>query len=78
MIKGPDVDEIIKRLVLAHADGDMKGIAVVFVNAENQPEIEMSFGAGQAFTMNTGLDLLKDSIIQIIKIAGQIKPKERE
>lgn len=35
MIKGPDVDEIIKRLVLAHADGDLKGIACVFVNAEN-------------------------------------------
>lgn len=78
MIKGPSVDEIIKRLVLAHADGDMKGIACVFVNAENQPEIEMSFGANQAFTMNIGLDLLKDSIIQKIKTQGQIDPKERE
>jgi hypothetical protein len=78
MIKGPDVDEIIKRLVLAHADGDMKGIACVFVNAENQPEIEMSFGANQAFTMNMGIDLLKDSIVQKVKEAGQINPKERE
>lgn len=78
MIKGTDVDEIIKRIVLAHADGDMKGIACVFVNAENQPEIEMSFGAGQAFTMNTGIDLLKDSIIQKIKTTGQIDPKERD
>lgn len=78
MIKGPSVDEIIKRLVLANADGDMKGIACVFVNAENQPEIEMSFGAGQAFTMNMGIDLLKDSIVQKVKEAGQINPKERE
>lgn len=78
MIKGPDVDEIIKRIVLAHNDGDLKGIALVFVNAENQPEIEMSFGAGQAFTMNTGIDLLKDAVIEKIKTAGQVPPKERE
>lgn len=77
MIKGPDVDEIIKRLVLAHADGDMKGIACVFVNEQNQPEIEMSFGAGQAFTMSVGIDLLKDTILQKIKDAA-IEPKERE
>jgi hypothetical protein len=78
MIKGPSVDEIVKRISLANHDGDVKGIAVVFVNADNQPEIEMSFGAGQAFTMNIGLDLLKDSIIQKIKAEGQIDPKERE
>ncbi len=78
MIKGPDVDEIIKRLVLAHADGDIKGIAVVFVNAENQPEMEMSFGANQAFTMNTGLDLLKMGILNTMMDKGQIDPKERE
>lgn len=78
MIKGPDVDEIIKRLVLAHADGDMKGIAVVFVNAENQPEIEMSFGPMQAFTMSVGLDLLKMHILDKIKKDGWIEPKERD
>lgn len=78
MIKGPDVDEIIKRLVLAHADNDIKGIAVVFVNAENQPEMEMSFGANQAFTMNTGLDLLKMGILNTMINKGQIDPRERE
>src|SRR5258708_23593668 len=30
--------------------------SVVFVNAENQPEVEMSFGPSQAFTMNAGID----------------------
>lgn len=78
MIKGPDVNEIVKRISLANHDGDVLGIAVIFVNAQNQPEIEMSFGAGQAFTMNVGLDLLKDTIIQKIKNEGQIPPKERE
>ena len=78
MTKGPSVDDIIRRIVLAHADGDLKGIACVFVNAQNQPEIEMSFGAGQAYTMNVGIDLLKDAIIQTIKEKGQIEPKDRE
>ena len=78
MTKGPSVDDIIRRIVLAHADGDLKGIACVFVNAQNQPEIEMSFGAGQAYTMNVGIDLLKDAIIQTIKEKGQIEPEDRE
>jgi hypothetical protein len=78
MIKGPDVDEIVKRVVLAHADGDIKGIAVVIVNAENQPEMEMSFGGGQAFTVNAGLDLLKRGILELMINTGRIDPKERE
>lgn len=78
MTKSPDVNEIVKRIVLAHEDKDIQGIAIVFINAQNQPEIEMSFGANQAFAMNTGLDLLKDSIITKIKTVGQIPPKERE
>ena len=38
----------------------------------------MSFGAGQAYALNTGLDLLKDAVLVKIKTAGQIDPKERE
>jgi len=78
MNKGPSVDDIIKRLALANHDGDMKGIAVVFVNKDNEPEIEMSFGTGQAFTMNTGLDLLKQAVLARIMSVGTIPPKERE
>ncbi len=78
MIKGTDVDEIVKRIVLAHNDSDLKGIAVIFVNAENQPEMEMSFGGNQAFTINAGLDLLKRAILEIMHTSGSIPPKERE
>ncbi len=78
MIKGPDVDEIIKRMALANHDGDIKGIAVIIVNAENQPEIEMSFGDQMAFTMNMGCDLLKHNIIKKLINEGMIPPKERE
>lgn len=78
MIKGADVDDIIRKLVLAHADGELMGIALVFVNNNMQTEIEMSFGAETAFAMNTGIDLLKDAVMDSIKGKGQIDPKERE
>lgn len=78
MTKGPDVDEIIKRMALANHDGDIKAIAVIIINADNQPEIEMSFGGNHAFTMNMGCDLLKHNIIVKLLSDGQIPPKERE
>jgi len=78
MIKGPSVDEIIRKIVLAHADNELMGIALVFVNDKQETEIEMSFGNGQAYAMNTGVDLLKNAILARIMNAGRIEPKERE
>jgi hypothetical protein len=78
MIKGADTDDIIRKLVLAHADNELLSIAVVFVNDKGNVEIEMSFGAGHAYAINTGIDLLKDAVISKIKSAGQIEPRERE
>lgn len=78
MIKGINVDDIIRKLVLAHADNEIMGIALVFVNHNNQTEIEMSFGADTAFALNTGIDLLKDGLINQLKGKGTIEPKERE
>lgn len=78
MIKGVDVDSIIRKLVLAHADGELLGIALVFVNERLETEIEMSFGAGQAYALNTGIDLLKSGLLDQLKNKGQIEPKERD
>jgi hypothetical protein len=78
MIKGPSVDDIIRKIVLAHADQEIFGLALVFVNEKLETEIEMSFGNGQAYAMNTGVDLLKNAILHRIMTAGQIPPKERE
>ena len=78
MIKGPSVNEIIRKIVLAHADNELMGIALVFVNDKQETEIEMSFGNGQAYAMNTGVDLLKNAILARIMNAGRIEPKERE
>lgn len=77
MIKGDSVDDIIRKLVLAHADGELFGIALVFVNDKNETEIEMSFGAGSAYAMNTGVDLLKIGILQTLMEKGRIDPKDR-
>lgn len=78
MIKGADTDDIIRKLVLAHADNELLSIAVVFVNDKGNVEIEMSFGAGHAYAINTGIDLLKTSVVERIMSVGQIDPKERE
>lgn len=78
MNKGVDVDDIIRKLVLAHADNEIMGIALVFVNEKLETEIEMSFNAGQVYALNTGIDLLKDGVLNQIKGKGQIEPKERE
>lgn len=77
MKKGVNVDEIIRKLVLAQHDNQIMGIALVFVNEKLETEIEMSFGAGQAYALNTGIDLLKDGLLNQIK-GGQIEPKDRE
>lgn len=78
MIKGVNVDDIIRKLVLAQHDHQVLGIALVLVNENLETEIEMSFGAGQAYALNTGIDLLKDGLLNQIKGKGQIEPKERE
>lgn len=78
MKKGINVDEIIRKLVLAQHDNQIMGIALVFVNEKLETEIEMSFGAGQAYALNTGIDLLKDGLLNQIKGKGQIEPKDRE
>lgn len=78
MIKGINVDEIVRKLVLAQHDNQIMGIALVFVNEQLETEIEMSFGAGQAYALNTGIDLLKDGLLNQIKGKGQIEPKDRE
>jgi hypothetical protein len=78
MIKGPSIDEIIRKMVLAHADNEVMGLALVFVNEKLETEIEMSFGNGQAYAMNTGVDLLKQAILARIMNAGRIEPRERE
>ncbi len=78
MTKGKDTDDIIRKLVLAHADNELLSIAVVFVNDKGNVEIEMSFGAGHAYAICTGTELLHDAVKDKIKSAGQIDTRDRE
>ncbi len=73
-----NIEAIVKKVALANADFDIKGIAVVFVNSKGDLEIELSFAHGQAFAINTGIDLLKHEIILRIKDVGKIDTKDRE
>jgi len=36
----PEIDDIIRQLVLAHADGDIQAIAIVMINNKCEPEIK--------------------------------------
>ena len=74
----PSLDEVIRRLVLAHADGEMKAIAVVFINGEGEPEIELAFGAVDVYKVSTSLDILKYNIMKRLMNRAAKKPKDRE
>lgn len=72
------VDDIIRQLVLAHADGEIQAIAVVMVNVECAPEIKYAINHGSAYAINFGLDVIKAGLLKdIIKNAGE-PGKDRE
>ena len=72
------VDEVIKQLVLAHADGEIRSIIVVFVNKEGEPEAEMAIGPYDFYELNTMMDLVKWRMMYKMATEGEKKPKERE
>ena len=74
----PSLDEVIRRLVLAHADGEMKAIAVVFINGEGEPEIELAFDAPNLYKIMGSIDILKFNIMKMTMENASKKPKDRE
>ena len=72
------VDQVIKRLVLAHADEEMQAIAVVFINAEGEPEMELAFGGKFVYQICTSMDIIKYNILKMMMDGAAKKPKERE
>jgi hypothetical protein len=74
-----DINRILKNLNLAHYDGELKGIAVVYITGEdNKIESELSFNAGCAYAINTALDLLKGSVLDNLRINGATPWRNRE
>lgn len=74
----PSVEDAVKRVVLANADGDIKAIAVVMVNNNSEPEMFIGMPLGTAYTVIASLDILKNRIIEKVVREGGIEPKDRE
>lgn len=65
------VSDIVKQIVLAHADGELRALAVVMVNAEGEPEINYVVDHGSAYAINFGCDIIKAGLMSnVINHAG--------
>lgn len=73
----PSVEDAIKQIVLANADGEIKSIAVVMINNDGDPEIQIAMAPGTAYSIVTGLEILKFSIMQNILTNGKLTPRDR-
>lgn len=74
----PSVEDAVRRVVLANADGDVKAIAVVMLNQEGEPEMFIGMPLNTAYGLIASLEILKNRIIEKIVTEGGMKPKDRE
>lgn len=72
------VEDVIKQLVLANADNEIKSIAVVFVNGSGEPEMQLGLSHGYAYHIISGLEILKQHIIGNVMKNAAKKAKDRE
>jgi hypothetical protein len=78
MTSKASVEDAIKQLVLANADGEVCSLVFVMINNDGEPEMQIAMAGGSAYAIITALEILKVNIISKIVLEGQIKPKERE
>lgn len=71
------VEDAIKQIVLANADSEIKSIAVVMINHDGEPEMQLAMAPGTAYAMATALDILRMSIINKLLTDGKAQPKDR-
>jgi hypothetical protein len=74
----PVVDDIIKQIVLAHADDELQAIAVVLVNKEGEPEIKYGVDHLSSYAVNFGLDVIKAGLMSNVLNNASKPGKERE
>lgn len=72
------VEDVIKQIVLANADGEIKSIAVVMINHDGEPELQLALAPNTAYAMYTSLNVIADAVMDRIKSQGRIEPKDRE
>ena len=74
----PEIDDIVRQLVLAHADGDIQAIAIVMINGKCEPEVKYAVNHPNAYGINFGLDAIKAHLVlDVVNQAGS-KSKDRE
>jgi hypothetical protein len=78
MTSKASVEDAIKQLVLANADGEVKSLVFIMINNDGEPEMQIAMAPGTAYAIVTSLEVLKINIISKIIKDGGIEPKERE
>lgn len=74
----PSVEEAIKQLVLANADGEIKSLVYVMINKEGEPELQIAVSAGHMYSTVTALEILKVKLIERLIGEGGRPAKDRE
>ena len=64
------VHEVMEELSQAHYLGNIKSIAVVTINKENEPELRIALTTGNAYSLNTGYDLMKHHLLNKLMVDG--------
>lgn len=72
------VDDVIKALVVANHDSEVASIAVVFVNAEGEPELEVGVNHANVYKIIAGLEILKQNVINMLLEKAAKPPKDRQ
>ena len=78
MTEKQSVEDAIKQLVLANADGEIKSLVYVMINHENEPEMQIAIAPGTMYSTIAALELLKLNLITKLMTDGGIKPKDRD
>ena len=61
------IDEQVKELSLAHYDGEVKSLAIVYVNAKNDMKVMLTIGANMQLAMVGAINLLDFEVKNLIK-----------
>lgn len=64
------VHEVMEELSQAHYLGNIKSIAVVTINKENEPELRIALTTGNSYSLNTGYDLMKHHLLNKLLTDG--------
>lgn len=60
------IHEVLQELAEAHYMGNIKSIAVVTINHNNEPELRIAITPGYMYSISTGLDLLRLDLLNKI------------